>query len=392
MLRKILFGVLLFNSGIAVSQLNPGHFDIRLVDLAGNQFGVEMRNTNAASTPHGNGTCTLLAENTLFNDLIFTLKCTDCSVSGDINDVFVDNCTSTEMEEFGYGVEDQTIGAPIFGYYLHPFALDNNPFDCPEDWVLGEWVQIVVLNHAADIDPVGVSIVTYEEALVDPGFGINREPNISLIENGTMETAYTPEVEGVLPLDLIGFTAQIYEERSAILKWSTVNEVNTSHFVIERSLDRVNWTEVGKVQASGESQAIVNYQLVDVDVYDGRKPNARFYYRLQMVDRDARSSKSNIEIVQFSSDVVVATVFVFPNPSTNGVNVELNYNEETAQPADIVLYNDLGQMVYQQEIAEGSALEYIDFTKSNITSGTYTLQVMDQTNGILTTEKLVVQR
>jgi hypothetical protein len=163
--------------------------------------------------------------------------------------------------------------------------------------------------------------------------------------------------------------------------------------MVERSLDRYNWEEVGKVKAAGESGATLNYQFVDENVYDGRKPNARFYYRLNMVDRDGRAQKSNIDVVQFSNNNFSGvSVFVFPNPSTDGVNVELNYTEEMASPAEFLMYNELGQVVYKQEVPEGSTFEFIDFRKANINSGAYTLQVLDTVNGILSTEKLIVQR
>jgi hypothetical protein len=162
--------------------------------------------------------------------------------------------------------------------------------------------------------------------------------------------------------------------------------------VIERSTDRSSWVEVGKVQAAGESAATQKYQFIDQNVYDGRRANVRYYYRLNIVDRDSRGAYSNIDVVKFSNDLSVASIYVYPNPSTDGVNIELNYTEETMTPAEILVYNDLGQLVYAREIPENSAIEFIDFSKANIISGAYTVQVMDQVNGILATEKLVVQR
>jgi hypothetical protein len=371
---RFLFVLLIMFVGTASGYAQ--NFKIRKVVVSDLLIAIQMQCTNGAVCPVSGG----CDDFDFLTDLIFTLKSTMADAPADINETQVD-CGAA-----GYSIDDEVAISNFPPYYLHGFSCELTPTGFPASWAEDTWVTICTLDVAADLDPNEITIVSFDEA--EQLFAPGDEPNI-----GINFDDYVPEVEDVLPLDLLSFKAQKHQEYSAILNWSTVNEVNTSHFVAERSMDRLNWTEVGKVQAKANgSTSILQYELVDQDVYDGRKPNARFYYRLQIIDHDGRLQKSNIEIVQFSSDVLVATVFVFPNPSTEGVSVELNYNEETAQPADIVLYNDLGQMVYQQEIAEGSALEYIDFTKSDITSGTYTLQVMDQTNGILTTEKLVVQR
>jgi hypothetical protein len=46
--------------------------------------------------------------------------------------------------------------------------------------------------------------------------------------------------QGVLPLKLLAFTAEKYEQKSSLLKWSTASESNTSYFSIQRSMDKLN--------------------------------------------------------------------------------------------------------------------------------------------------------
>ena len=82
----------------------------------------------------------------------------------------------------------------------------------------------------------------------------------------------------------------------------------------------------------------------------------------------------------------------YPNPATDGVSVEFNYGKDVVLAKEILVYNQLGQMVYQQNVPENSPVEFIDFNQTSITSGTYTIQVMDMSNGILATDKIVVQR
>ncbi len=73
------------------------------------------------------------------------------------------------------------------------------------------------------------------------------------IENRWSITKFFVSPSGsLLPLTLLDFTVT-KNGNIAQLKWQTANEVNTSHFDIERSTDGVNFTAIGKVDAAGNS-------------------------------------------------------------------------------------------------------------------------------------------
>lgn len=272
---------------------------------------------------------------------------------------------------------------------IQGFGATGTPFGTPDTWVLDQWETICTLDVFFEADPFDVDFELYAHGDDDVA-----EQTNSIAPNFNFEQVdYTMDVQVALPLDLLSFTAEKHGERSAILNWTTANEINTNHFAIERSTDRYNWQQIGKVQAAGESTSVEKYLFLDENVYDGRKPNARYYYRLNVVDNDGKAKKSGIDVVQFSNgDSDGPAVFVYPNPSTSGVHVELNMGDAVSAPAEILIYNDLGQMVLKHDIPDASELEFIDYSKTNINSGTYTLQVLDTVNGIISTEKLIVQR
>lgn len=62
-------------------------------------------------------------------------------------------------------------------------------------------------------------------------------------------------VGGVLPVKLSDFRATQFG-----LIWSTLNESNTSHFIIEWSNDGLNFKPVGRVEAKGNSQTTTEYK------------------------------------------------------------------------------------------------------------------------------------
>ncbi|MBK9175839.1 MAG: hypothetical protein IPM46_05765 [Flavobacteriales bacterium] len=85
----------------------------------------------------------------------------------------------------------------------------------------------------------------------------------------------------LLPVELIYFTGTC-ESGQAMLEWGTGAEVNSSHFVVERSADALEWKPAGVVEAAHHSQHATSYLFTDPTMLDGRDA----YYRLRQVDLD----------------------------------------------------------------------------------------------------------
>ena len=96
-----------------------------------------------------------------------------------------------------------------------------------------------------------------------------------------------------LPLKLISFTAEI-ENNVVGLKWITVSEENLKKFVIEKSYDNKNFSEVDQLPPHGDPGAKNNYTFLD-------KLTENFpttvYYRLHSIDMNGKSEYSEIRIV-----------------------------------------------------------------------------------------------
>lgn len=85
------------------------------------------------------------------------------------------------------------------------------------------------------------------------------------------------------PMDLLSFTAEL-QSQYIMLNWYTAKEMGTEYFIIERSEDTKNYTEVGRVKASSQSQTLKAYALVD------KKPTSGItYYRLALSNNTAHS-------------------------------------------------------------------------------------------------------
>ena len=194
-----------------------------------------------------------------------------------------------------------------------------------------------------------------------------------------------------LPLDLVSFEASKMNEKSSHLVWTTVNEVNTSTFAVQRSFDKKNWVTIGNVKAAGNSVSIQNYSFVDENVYNGRDASLNAYYRLHMIDLDGYNKVSPVRSVVFGSIVSATREFaVYPNPASDGIQVAWDANA-LDQPTALEFYDIQGKLVYTRKVSDNTNQEYIDLGVTNLQAGLYLLRIMNGTEP-LEHRQIVVQR
>lgn len=113
-----------------------------------------------------------------------------------------------------------------------------------------------------------------------------------------------------LPVELLYFRAQL--QASAVqLSWATAWERNADRFVVQRSRDLNEFTDITTMSAIGESSARQLYSFID------RWPNAGAnYYRLRQIDSDGTFADSKPVAVVMNDDTPSFTVL--ENPANRG--------------------------------------------------------------------------
>jgi hypothetical protein len=146
-----------------------------------------------------------------------------------------------------------------------------------------------------------------------------------------------------LPVELISFQANCTDDNKVDVTWSTASENNSSHFILRRSYDGINWENIGFIQAAGMSQNTINYSIQDV-----REGNNRdIYYQLDQYDIDGLSK----EVREISVDCEtkeVNSMQVYPNPGNDIIYVELNSNSIKGQTT-LVMSDMNGAVIFQME-------------------------------------------
>lgn len=204
--------------------------------------------------------------------------------------------------------------------------------------------------------------------------------NPSLVSGTALQGFQYPN-QITLPVKLVDFTAN-YTNANALLNWSTSQEHNFSHFMIERSTDGENFNQVALVFGAGESDSKIKYSYNDKDL---KSRGGIIYYRLKQVDVDGKFNYSSVSIIRLGDEKTSITLTTFPNPVANDLRITLPSSWQEKH-LHIDLYNVNGQLVTGLDIANSSQTESI-FVAS-LQRGVYFVQVR---NGDETAKQRIVK-
>lgn len=166
-----------------------------------------------------------------------------------------------------------------------------------------------------------------------------------------------------LPVKLTAFNARKSGAGNVEVSWNTASEKNASHFIVDRSVDAVNFEQAGKVSARN---AASSYRFND-DISKLNVPAV--YYRLTSVDRDGSRSVSKVVKITFDN-VKTLAVTLAPNPVRNNLNVYLG--EVVNEPVTVSVYGLQGEKISERTYQSVSG---ISENVSELTAGLYFVKV-----------------
>lgn len=180
-----------------------------------------------------------------------------------------------------------------------------------------------------------------------------------------------------LPVTLVSFTAGKLNN-GTLLKWTTDQEINSSWFIVERSVNGTDWEPVITVAASGNSAIPIDYSAIDQ--YPAKGLN---FYRLKMVDMDNGFKYSITRRVNFDSKY---TYSVYPNPATDVLFI--NVDNSTRTNGTIDLLNTQGQKIKSQNFS--GTMQTVKLDISGFAKGVYFIR-FTTADGDINIQKFIKQ-
>ncbi len=185
-----------------------------------------------------------------------------------------------------------------------------------------------------------------------------------------------------LPVTLTNFQANL-KDKSASLVWTTANQINFSHFVIEKSTDGKNFQEAAVLFADeANTSAAIDYKYKDNLQNSSSKV---VFYRLKMVDANDKYAYSETRMVRLATEVNNIQISTFPNPVTSELRIMIPADwQEKAVTYEI--YNSTGILV--QRVQNQKAAQVQQINVQNLNGGNYIVKV---SNGSATSTSKIIK-
>lgn len=140
-----------------------------------------------------------------------------------------------------------------------------------------------------------------------------------------------------LPVELVSFEADCYNNKLHLF-WKTYTETNNKEFIIEKSLDAINWKTISSIPGSNNSNTPKNYNFT-TNQYEFDP----VYYRIKQIDYSGKYMYSNVISVDNCNKNKFYSDFQFiQNPVETIIDLKDNNYKQ------ILIFNQLGEVVKEQ--------------------------------------------
>jgi len=136
-----------------------------------------------------------------------------------------------------------------------------------------------------------------------------------------------------LPITLTSFTATYTNESNSVLtSWTVATQLNNKEFIVEKTLDGINYTQVATVAGAGTTPFTLSYSAVDPNPTPGVS-----YYRLKQIDMDGTPTAfSPVEIFIQDQQTNSTLLNLYPDPVTTTANLDYTATDGGTLAIDII--------------------------------------------------------
>jgi hypothetical protein len=156
--------------------------------------------------------------------------------------------------------------------------------------------------------------------------------------SGYSNYGFAGEIDAPLAIELAGIQVNCTGLKPS-LSWSTAKETDSRSFIIQQSADGRNWSELGRVNAAGNSSTLKKYSF-SLDQLDEQSTMVR----LVLVNSSGPDQAFNNVNIPCGRSLIKADIELYPNPNQGTFVIDLKHTRE--ETFEISVMNMLGQNVY----------------------------------------------
>lgn len=172
----------------------------------------------------------------------------------------------------------------------------------------------------------------------------------------------------------------IRQNNSISLQWKAFSETNISSYIIERSLNGFQFSQVGNIAPHNSNISEDNYTWIEQSPV-----NAKCYYRIKALNKSGEINYSKVVFV--AENKSQKTVLVYPNPVENKV-LTIQFTNAELLKYKCFLFTTSGQKVFTKELSISPGYVVQQLRLPNTISGTMML-VIEKPDGSKVLQQLI---
>lgn len=183
----------------------------------------------------------------------------------------------------------------------------------------------------------------------------------------------------------IGFTSFYGERTKGVnhLYWETATESDLKLYVVQRSTDGYNFTDIGYVTPRN---APGKYTFDDTDAQVG----IINYYRIEVREYSGVISYTDIYPLSSGMDELLSVSKLYPNPANN--NFTIAFDSKQSGEGIINVYDVYGKLVKSQPVAIHAGVSQSTVSTEELPVGVYYVEMLNSLSETITKQKLVIQK
>ena len=167
-----------------------------------------------------------------------------------------------------------------------------------------------------------------------------------------------------MPVTLVSFNVKEING-TAKISWATASESNSAYFIVQRSSNGKDFTNLTKVNAAGNSNVMKQYSTTDANPLPGIS-----YYRLHQVDINGATENFPAKSFNLKTKETIKSFSTYPNPFK--ADMTMTFESMVSENMTMNIYTPQGVLVYSSVISVEKGKNAIELPALNkLMAGTY---------------------
>jgi len=167
-------------------------------------------------------------------------------------------------------------------------------------------------------------------------------------------------------------------------RWSVEAEANGDHFVIEKSLDQENWSEVTRVQSLKNHEEQHTYEISEINFAEG----VNEFFRVVRVDQFGETTE--LDRVNINRPVLT-NILLIPTPRKVNKETTVSYDSMVTSLGFIRIVSESGEIVYDKSIYISEGYNRYVLSLKEFAAGNYQIVIRDEYDNKISKRLVVYQ-